>query len=813
MRNHIIMKKTQSFAPALSLIIVLLASCSIEVPNDIETSLEQNPEDRQDSQLSPQQLSQEHDSEPKEEFTEKAKTRVGSSAKVAQRGNPPNQVYSSEEKTHEIVDDNPSRRPNRSDSETPIFLHRDALKGHSLAKTIFKPEPYRNFGSGGAILGKPLLKQDAPTAHAHPLTADVHDLALSSKKPSVHRIHPGQSFSIKGKEGTLVNFPAGSLAFKTGEPCQFPATIRMWEFYSLPDILLAGLSTDCDEGFLQTGGMIYLEAEANGRPLGIREGRRIKVNFNPSRSIDAEFDLFHGITENKRIAWRRAVDAKVTSKNVTAKGPVASVTIHDASKGGKSSAVRSEAKFLEPFFGFVFDLEKNQVAETVTDFSTPRSFVGLGTASFSNGTKLFFDGALQVRQFNRSKAASFQNYEKRVAEISPSSLILDFQGSFLAAKILPQHMESSFSLTLTENTRLNPTIRIQPSPDGCFFLINEHLSPIGSLLPEYKKVRFDKWEARVGDNHTVRCLRGKLGAYSTKHYLNLDARAGRHFGILSRSENPSVGTLHGKGLNEEEFAEQVLVNTSEKIERNIDGAEKVSQQALRSAQVDLARVMRPGRNGPLREVLDARLAKQLAPLGGALEMLRSSRELNDVLVAAAEQIERPETVTHCAALNERLENSIGEVEGWLSQNGGKDTEILIAKAAAASEFSSEFLSPSLGWHNLDKLKKGRNGMESFDLSSDFSMDPVTREDTEEPKTNTSFGPFFYAVWPKEGISSNAFIGQNNIPKGEFKAIGFAVGDDGQIFADFKDSRTGQKIDLDLKAMDRDLFRKTVAAWQ
>ena len=34
----------------------------------------------------------------------------------------------------------------------------------------------------------------------------------------------------------------------------------------------------------------YLEAESAGRPLTVRENRRIKVNFNPSRAIDGEFE-------------------------------------------------------------------------------------------------------------------------------------------------------------------------------------------------------------------------------------------------------------------------------------------------------------------------------------------------------------------------------------------------------------------------------------------------------------------------------------------------------------------------------------------
>ncbi|MBO94918.1 MAG: hypothetical protein CMI32_08505 [Opitutales bacterium] len=814
--------KTIYPAPVLLLpLLVFVASCSTEPPVVVEVPLEQEP--------IPEVVAK---SEPEVESAipgegGMAESTIGSTGNdsVSGEGSVSEASFTDNVSLQTVPSD---ERVQRDEIPTPaiateleplvpFLLQRNFSREPSLSGTLSQPEPRPVSRSAAAFHQNRSVNGNASVTHNR--TPDVHGLALRSKKPSVHRIHPSQSFTIKGKDGTLVNFPAGSLAFETGEPCNLPVTVRMWEFYSLPDILLAGLSTDSDEGFLQTGGMIYLEAEATGRPLTVRKNRRIKMNFNPSRTIDAEFDLFHGIKENNRIAWRRAKNAKASDETADAKGPVALVTIHDASKGSKSSVVRSEAKFLEPFFGFVFDKETVEVSETVTDFSKPRSFVGLGTATFSNGAKVFFDGNLQIRQFNRTKTANFQSYAKKETETSPSNMALDFQGGFLAAKIPPQHSKSSFSLVLADNTRLNPVIRTQPTSDGCFFVLDECLSPVNSLVPEYK-MRISGGAgvgALVGldSSHTVRCLRGKMTAYSNRQYLNLDARNGRYFGILSPSENLSVDTLHGKGLNEEDFAEQIVLNTSEKIERNIDGAEEVSRQALDRAQIGLRRFMRPGRNGAAPEALDARLAKHLAPLGDALETLRSSRDLNGVLVAAAEQIERPETVTHCAALEERLEDSIEQVEEWLAQNGGKDAEVLLAKAAAVSEFSSEFLSPSLGWHNLDKLKKGRNGMESYDLASDFSFDPAFQdEDAEAPKpVNTSFGPFFYAVWPKEGISSNAFVGKNNVPKGEFKAIGFAVDENGGIFADFKDARTGEKVGLDLKAMEREIFRKTVSGWQ
>tara|TARA_B100001123_G_scaffold249658_1_gene278726 strand:- start:4516 stop:6921 length:2406 start_codon:yes stop_codon:yes gene_type:complete len=644
----------------------------------------------------------------------------------------------------------------------------------------------------------------------HTSKTDVRGWALQSKKPSTRSISdPKKDTTIVGKEGTEVTIPANSLVFEDGTSCESPVTVKLWEFYNLPDIMLAGLSTNSDEGLLQTGGMIYLEAEAKGSPLTLRAGERITLDFNPTLPVDSEFDLFHGVKEKNRIGWKRAKDAKIPEGSRD-KGSIMRVNMFDASDSGNSKTEVSESKFLERFFSFVFDTEAPENTVAVRDFSSPRSLDGLGTATFSNGTKVFFNGALEVINYYNTESAAYQRYAKEDIETSPSFLSLKLEKGFFAAKVPFQHSRSSFKLILDDQTHLNPTIRPVATRGGCFFILNEHLSEAGSLLPELRNTSFKNWQNRIGDNHAVRCLQGKLEAKSPKHYLNLDARAGRRFGILSPDENPSVGVLHGKGPKEDDFAEQIVRSMTAKIKTRVDGAEQVSQKALGLAQNDMRRFIRPNNNG---NVIDTRITKHLAPLGDALETLRDSRDLNTVLTSAAEQINEPETLNLCSNLEKRLDSSIGEIESWLDENGGADGEAIIAKAQAISAFSSEFLSPQLGWHNLDKLKRSRSGMDSYDLSSSFSFDSSTRESAEEESPNTSFGPFYYAVWPNDGISSNAFVGANSIPKGDFQAVGFAVDRNGEIFADFQNARTGDEVELDLQAIDRELFRKTVAGWK
>ena len=640
----------------------------------------------------------------------------------------------------------------------------------------------------------------------------VHELALRSKDPTEKLMHPDQETILKGEEGTVVKIPPHSLAFEDGTPCNLPATVKMWEFYQLPDILLAGLSTDCDEGLLQTGGMIYLEAEADGRPLVVAENKRIQVKFEPSRPINSEFDLFHGVKEKGRISWRRAKNAK-EGQGVSDMGSVVRLTMHEVSDGEARATNLSDAEFVKTFFNFVYETPGGTPTEIITDFSRPRSYVGLGTALFSNGAKVFFDGALQIRNFHSIGKSTYKRFDEKGLEENPSSIMLDYQGGFLAAMIPPQHRQSSFSLTLEDDKAINPIIRTLPSRDGSFFLVDEHLSPIGSLLPELRKVKYVSWDQRIGDNHAVRCIEGKVHAYSRKHFLRLNASEGRRFGILSPAESSSIGNLHGQGPRGENFATGILEAMSAKIDKLIRNADTVKVRTPNLNQVDMRRVLQPNQNSRILEKLKQQNEAQRPKLEKALEELRGTTELCDAMLSVAGQVNDPDTLNRCTILRQRLSDSINKLENQLGQES-LPAETLIAKMEAASEFSSEFLSPKLGWHNLDRLRHKRKGMESFDLASDFSFDSSSEETfEEETKIDTSFGPFFYAVWPSEGISSNAFKGTNKVPVGNFKAMGFAVDRNGQIFAAFEDARTGKDVELDLEAMDREEFRRIVANWK
>ena len=136
----------------------------------------------------------------------------------------------------------------------------------------------------------------------------------------------------------------------------------------------------------------------------------------------------------------------------------------------------------------------------------------------------------------------------------------------------------------------------------------------------------------------------------------------------------------------------------------------------------------------------------------------------------------------------------------------EDSKIAVEAVIAANlEFRREFLSPNLGWHNLDALRK-RGGDETYELASN---EVDVSASLEETNSSISMGPFYFSVWPRERVSLVAGTGQNSIPPGEFTSMGYFLSKDGRVFADITKAKTGRSVSLELKEMDKEDFRKKV----
>lgn len=129
------------------------------------------------------------------------------------------------------------------------------------------------------------------------------DNALLSKQASMTCILASKPNVIYGTEGTILEFPDNAFVYENGSPIKCDTVcIKLWEFYSMQDIISAGLSTTSNKNMLVTAGMVYLEATCNGKKLKLRPGQRTAVKMQAAQR-DKRMQVFSGKRENGMVDW------------------------------------------------------------------------------------------------------------------------------------------------------------------------------------------------------------------------------------------------------------------------------------------------------------------------------------------------------------------------------------------------------------------------------------------------------------------------------------------------------------------------------
>ncbi|MCB0595030.1 MAG: OmpA family protein [Phaeodactylibacter sp.] len=108
-----------------------------------------------------------------------------------------------------------------------------------------------------------------------------------------YAINGAQDTKLIGADGTCLYISAGSFAGPDGQPVNGSIELRLREAYAMGDMLMAGLTTTAGQELLISGGMIYVEAAANGQPLQLRSGAGITLAM-PAGELEAGMQLFRG---------------------------------------------------------------------------------------------------------------------------------------------------------------------------------------------------------------------------------------------------------------------------------------------------------------------------------------------------------------------------------------------------------------------------------------------------------------------------------------------------------------------------------------
>lgn len=116
---------------------------------------------------------------------------------------------------------------------------------------------------------------------------------LSDNDLQEYSFHSKQNVKLTAENGTSIWIPADAFLTEDGKKINGEITFRMQESYSHIDIIANGLSTLSGEKILETGGMVYMDAEANGQRLKLNKDVQLIVEM-PTKTQKENMELFTG---------------------------------------------------------------------------------------------------------------------------------------------------------------------------------------------------------------------------------------------------------------------------------------------------------------------------------------------------------------------------------------------------------------------------------------------------------------------------------------------------------------------------------------
>ena len=108
---------------------------------------------------------------------------------------------------------------------------------------------------------------------------------------------------IKCNEGTQIKIPRNSFVIKASEEKpQGLVELHVTEYYKLPEIIDAHLSTQSHEEILETGGMLYMQAFSGNKECELKKGSKIGLSFKDVTEKDSMM-IFSGRIADDYMDW------------------------------------------------------------------------------------------------------------------------------------------------------------------------------------------------------------------------------------------------------------------------------------------------------------------------------------------------------------------------------------------------------------------------------------------------------------------------------------------------------------------------------
>lgn len=128
-------------------------------------------------------------------------------------------------------------------------------------------------------------------------------------------IDPQKRERLTCTAGTILTFDPGIFVYQsTGLPVTEPTEIAVTEYLTDADIIMSGLTTKSGDHIIETGGMIYLTASADGKQLSIKNGECYQIEI-PADVEKEGMEVFYGEGEGNDINWISANYGRIMRGN------------------------------------------------------------------------------------------------------------------------------------------------------------------------------------------------------------------------------------------------------------------------------------------------------------------------------------------------------------------------------------------------------------------------------------------------------------------------------------------------------------------
>jgi TonB family protein len=107
------------------------------------------------------------------------------------------------------------------------------------------------------------------------------------------------------KEGTKLKIPAYAFVLeKERTPVKGPVEVSVREYYKISDMIMSGLTTQCGQDLLETGGMIFIEIKSNGWLCSVSPGKNFTIGFPYTVKKEGMRIFERNKNDEEKITWQ-----------------------------------------------------------------------------------------------------------------------------------------------------------------------------------------------------------------------------------------------------------------------------------------------------------------------------------------------------------------------------------------------------------------------------------------------------------------------------------------------------------------------------